>query len=180
MNARMAALAAASLVGLACLAGPGGMARADISQEIPQSDRAEHISQLGYLRTLAARPTPVGKAAQKVLDVLQPHMAREELYILPPLMLLPDLAAGKVTPDMRWAVAMAELVKAEQAALLHSHEDLSNALIELLDAAQEAGDEATIGFTKDMAGDDLSDREITEPTTILIGKFLRGRLPAAQ
>ena len=178
MHARLAAIAAASLLCFAGWTGPGGVARADTSQEIPKSARAEHMSQLNYLRMIAARATPEGKAAQKVLDVIEPHMARENSSILPPLTLLPELAAGKVSQDMRWAIAMADLVKAEQAALLLNHEALSNVLIDLLDAADEAGDENTVAFAKDMAGDDLGDREITEPTIILIGKFLRSRLPA--
>lgn len=176
MHARMAALAAASLVSIVCWPGPGGVARAETVHEIPQSDRAEHESVLGYLRGIAAKPTPEGAAAQKVLDLLIPHMAKEESFILPPLLLLPELAAGKVSPDMHWAIEMADRVKAEQAALLKIHQGLSDAFIDLLDAAEAAGDEVTVGFTKDLAADDLGDREVTEPTTILIGEFLRGHL----
>lgn len=176
MNARMAALAAASLACVVCWSGPGSKARADTVHEIPQSDRAEHESVVGYLRGIAARPGPEGVAAQKVLDLLLPHMAKEESFILPPLILLPEIAAGKVTPDMDWAIEMADRVKTQQAELLKIHQGLSDAFIGLLDAAEAAGDEVTVGFTKDLAADDLGDREVTEPTTILIGEFLRSHL----
>ena len=176
MSVRTAALAAVSLACVACWPGPGGTARADAAHEIPTSDRAEHESVLGYLRNIAARPGPEGAAAQKVLDLLIPHMAKEEEFVLPPLTLLPELAAGKVSKDMRWAIEMADRVKAEQAELLKIHQGLSDAFIGLLDAAEAAGDEVTVGFTKDLAADDLGDREVTEPTTILIGEFLRSHL----
>ncbi len=176
MHARMAALAAASLVSIVCWSGPGSVARAEPARDIPQSVLAEHESVMAYLHGIAAKPTPEGAAAQKVIDMLKPHMAKEEAFILPPLVLLPDLAAGKVSPDMRWAIEMADRVKAEQAALLKIHQGLSDAFIVLLDAAEAAGDEVTVGFTKDLAADDLGDREVTEPTTILIGEFLRSHL----
>ncbi len=176
MHARLAALGVASLVSIACWTGPGSLARADTAHEIPQSVRSEHESVLAYLHVIAAKPTPEGAAAQKVIDLLIPHMAKEEEFIIPPLALLPDLAAGKATPDMGWAIGMADRVKNEQSALLKIHQGLSDAFIELLDAAEAAGDEVTVGFTKDLAADDLGDREVTEPTTILIGTFLRGHL----
>lgn len=171
----MIMLAAASIAG-ASWVGQGGMARAETTHEIPQSAVAEHESVLANLRSIAARPTPEGAAAQKVIDLLLPHMAKEEAFILPPLVLLPDIAAGKVTKDMRWAIGMSDRVKAEQAALLKIHQGLSDAFIGLLDAAQAAGDDVTVGFTKDLAADDLGDREVTEPTTILIGELLRRHL----
>ncbi len=178
MHARMAALAAVSLACVACWPGPGGVARAEPGHDIPQSVALEHKSVLAYLHRIAEKPTAEGAAAQKLIDLLVPHMAKEEEFILPPLTLLPDLAAGKVTPEMRWAIPLAERVKTEQATLLKIHDELSEAFIALLDAAETENDEVTVGFTKDLAADDLGDREVTEPLTILVGKILRSRLPA--
>ena len=178
MHARMTAFAAVSLACAVCWPGPGGTARAETGRAIPPSVRTEHEGVLRYLRNIAKRPTPEGAAAQKVIDLLVPHMAMEEEIVLPPLVLLPDLAAGKVTPDMRWAIGLADRLKAEQRHFLQIHEGLSDAFIELLGAASEADDDGTVAFTKDLAADDLGDREVTEPTTLLIGKFLRSRLPA--
>ena len=178
MHARMAALAAVSLACVACWTGPASVARAETGREIPSSVRAEHEGVLRYLRNIAKRSGPEGAAAQKVLDLLEPHMAIEEEIILPPLILLPELAAGKVTPEMRWAIGLADQLRAKQPDMLKIHEGLSDAFIGLLGAADDAGDENTVAFTKDLAADDLGDREITEPTTLLIGKFLRARLPA--
>jgi len=178
MHARMAALAAVSLACAVCWPGPDGEARAQPGVDIPLSVRTEHEGVLRYLRGIAARPTPEGAAAQKVLDLLIPHMAKEEEIILPPLVLLPALASGQVTPDMRWAIALADRLRAEQRNIRHTHEELSDVFIGLMDAADAAGDQGTVAFTKDLAADDLGDQEVTEPTALLIGKFLRSRLPA--
>ncbi len=178
MRTRTAALAAVSLACLVCWPGPGGRARGEPTRDIPPSMRAEHESVLATLQGVAARPTPEGAAAQRVIDVLKPHMATEEQFILPSLTLLPVLATGKVTPDMGWAVALADRLEAEQREVLQMHEGLSDAFVGLLAAAEEAHDEATVGFAKDLAAGDLADREVTEPTTILIGEFVRARLSA--
>lgn len=45
-----------------------------------------------------------------------------------------------------------------------------------MDAAKAAGDNVTVEFTKDLAADDLGDREVMEPAVILIGEFLRSHL----
>ena len=178
MPARLAALAAASFACLACWPGPGGATAAESRRDIPAAVRAEHEGVLRYLHRIADRPTPVGTAARKVLDLLEPHMAVEEELVLPPLVLLPDIAAGKVTPEMRWAIVLADRLQTRQAGMLRTHEALSDAFIALMDAAQTENDQDTVNFTQDMAADDLGDREVTEPLVIVIGKVLRGRLPA--
>lgn len=121
MHAGIAVLVAVSLAGVVGWPGLGGKARAETRHTVPKSVVSDHESVMAYLRKIAARPTPEGPAAQKVIDLLVPHMAKEEALILPPLVLLPVLATGKVTPDMRWAIEMADRVKAEQAELLNIH-----------------------------------------------------------
>jgi hypothetical protein len=104
-------------------------------------------------------------------------MALEEEFILPPLTLLPSLAAGTVTPDMRWAIAMSDRVRTERDNLQQVHAGITAAILELKAAAEAENDEATIGFCTDLAAADLSDVEITEPTVLIIGDILRAKLP---
>ena len=178
MRAGTATLAAVSVACLACWPGPGGTARAQRGVDIPQYQRVEQEGMLVYLRELAKRTTPTGPAAQKVLDLLVPKLAKENEIILPPQVLLSALADGEVSPDMRWAIVMADRVKAERDTLLRMHKDLNVAFLALRDAASAEGDRHTVGFTNDLIADDLGDQEIEEPTAILIGDFLRSRLPA--
>ncbi len=178
MHARMAALAAVSLACVICWPGPGGVARAQPGVDIPQSERVEHEGVLERLGEIAKRSAPSGLAAQKVLIVMGPHLAHQAETVLPPLVLLPTLADEDATPDMRWAIALADRVKAEQERLQRTHDELNKLLINLRNAAAAEDDHSTVGFTNDLIADNQGDQEITEPTTILIGEFLRSQLPA--
>ena len=178
MHARMAALAAVTFACLACWPGPGGVARAQPGVDIPQSERVEHEGVLDRLGEIAKRTTPSGTAAQKVIAVLGPHLAHQNETLLPPLVLLPTLANEDATPDMRWAIALADRVKAEHDSLKGSHEAVREALKGLRNAAAAEDDHSTVGFVNDLISDDQGDEDITEPTTILIGEFLRSQLPA--
>ena len=178
MHARMAALGVATLACAVCWPGPGGVARADSAREIPQSERVEMDGTLSVLETIAERTTPSGQAAKKLLDVLKVHLALEESVILPPLALLPDLAAEDPKPDMRWAIELGERVKAEHDSLERSHQAIKQAALELQKAAAAENDHVTVGFTHDMIADNLGDQEIIEPAVIVIGDYLRSELPA--
>jgi hypothetical protein len=178
MTPKTALLAAALLACTVSMPGPRGSASAQPGVDIPQSARMEHESMLHYLNVLAERKTATGAAARNLLDVLHKHMAVEAEFVLPPLVLLPTIAAGKVTPDMRWAIPMSDRVKAEQhGKLLQLHTTITEAALALQQAAEDDGDQATVGFVRDVAGDDLNDVEVTEPTVILIGETLRSKLP---
>lgn len=178
MHARMAALAAVSFACIACWPGPGGVARAQPGVEIPQSERVEHEGTLEHLSELAKRTTPEGAAAQKALNALKPYLESQAAFILPPLVLLATLASEDATPDMRWAIAQADRVRAEHDSLARSHAEVKAALIGLRDAAAAADDHGTVGFANDLLADNQGDQDIIEPTTILIGDILRSQAPA--
>ena len=177
MHARMAALAAVSLAVLVCWPGPGGTARAQPGVDIPQSERVENEDILDALQEIAKRTTPTGAAAQKVLEPMTRRLANDTAFILPPLVLLPTLADEDPTPDMRWAIAFADRVKAEQGSLKQLHEEVRAALVGLRNAAAAEGDHHTVGFANDLIADEAGEQEVLEPTAMLIGEYLRSHLP---
>lgn len=150
------------------------------AREIPQSLRLEHAETLERLAALARRNGAVGATSRKALELFQRHIAREQEYILPPLTLLPLLADGNVTPDMRWALDMADRVKAEREQIFQEHTQLTDALNAIVEAAQRAHDAGALAFAQAAAADSLNDIELLEPTVLLIGDYLRGKLPAAR
>lgn len=145
---------------------------------IPQSLRVEHTETLERLSILAKRPGQVGVVARQAVVVFKRHAAREQEFILPPLTLLPLLADGKVTPDMAWAVAMADRVKAEREQIFQEHTQVTDVLNALVTAAERAHDNNAKEFAEAAAADSLNDVELLEPTVLLIGDYLRGKLPA--
>ena len=144
---------------------------------IPQSLVFEHEETFHRLSILARRHGAVGVEARKALALFRRHSQREREYILPPLALLPDLADGKVTPDMAWAVVMADRVKADREQIFQEHVEVTDAMNALLVAGQRAHDNDAIEFARAAVGDSLNDSELLEPTVLLIGDYLRGKLP---
>ena len=146
---------------------------------IPQALKFEHAEDAERLALLAKRPGAVGAAARKAIPLFQRHAAREAEFIMAPLALLPDLADGKVTPDMAWAVADADRVKAERERIFQEHTEVTDALNALITAAERAHDQDAKEFAEAAAEDSLNDVEILEPMVLVIGDYLRGKLPAA-
>jgi hypothetical protein len=155
------------------------VAQSVAAHPIPQSLRVEHDQTVERLSILAKRPGQVGVEARKALVVFKRHIAREQEFILPPLTLLPALTDGKVTPDMAWAVAMADRVKAEREQIFQEHTQITDVLNDLVAAAAKAHDKNAQEFAEAAAVDSLNDVELLEPMVLLIGDYLRGKLQAA-
>jgi hypothetical protein len=148
--------------------------------EIPQSLRVEHNDTLDQLANLAKHRGAVGEEARKALTLFKQHIQREEAYILPPLTLLPLLADGKVSSDMKWAIAMADRVKAERDEIFQEHTRITDSMNALATAAQKAHDATAFEFARSAAADSLNDIELLEPMTIVIGDYLKAKLPQGQ
>ncbi len=160
LSDRAAAQSAASHVG-------------DISQAI----RLDHEETIRHLTAISSRKTPVGPIAKEALAVVRKHHADELAFILPPLVLLQSLADGKVSNDMRWAIAMADRVKSEKEAIFATHAKITDLMNKLLLAAEKVHDRDAIEFAESAVTDSLSDMELQEPMTLLIGEYLRAKLP---
>ena len=161
-------------------AGPAAAQPVTTGHDIPQSLRLEHEDTLNQLAALARRPGPVGVEARKALDLFKRHIKREEEYILPPLTLLPQLADGKVSPDMKWAITMADRVKADREEIFQEHTQITDAMNALANAAQRSHDSVALNFAHAAVADSLNDTELTEPMAIIVGDYLKVKLPSGQ
>ena len=110
----IAAVSMASALAACVLSGPVAAQAPSHAGEIPQSIRLEHENTIEQLTKLSKKHGPVGVEASKALGLFKAHLQREQEFILPPLSLLLQLADGKATPDMKWAIAMADRVKSER------------------------------------------------------------------
>lgn len=153
---------------------------APAGREIPQSLRVEHDNTLEQLARLAQRHGAVGTAAREALSLFKRHVQREQEYILPPLTLLPLLADGKVSPDMRWAIDMADRVRKEREEIFLEHTRITDAMNKLAAAAQRTHDAEALDFARGAVADSLNDVELLEPMSIMIGDYLKAKLPSSQ
>lgn len=154
------------------------LARAQPTAPIPNHALAEHQDTHARLEALAKQGGDIGQAAQTVLAVMLPHDAREEQFVLPLLGLVDDLADGKVTRDMAWAVPMGEKVIAERNKLYDEHTAIIDAVVGLNKAGEAHHDAGVVAFAQEIADDEINDGEFVYPVAILVGKLVKAELPA--
>jgi len=165
----------------AVISGPQARAQpAAPAHPIPQAIRLEHVEVLARLTAFSHRRGAVGAEARKLLEMMKVHFRREEDFIMPPLTLLQSLSHGQVTPDMKWAVAMADRVKAERELIFEEHTRITEGQSLLLAAAERAHDKEVAEFARGAAADALADMELMEPMNVVIGDYLRLKLAPAQ
>jgi hypothetical protein len=147
--------------------------------EVPESLRIEHGELREELQKAMDAGGRTGEAAQGVVKVLRPHILLEEEFAIPPLTLLPRLARGEVTSDMRRYQALSETLKAELPRMLEEHKLIVAALGDLMRAAQEEGYGGYAQFARKMILHAQTEEEILYPASILVGEILRARLGKA-
>ena len=181
-------MAAAGALGIAALgsilpAAPIAVANAadQSALRVPQSVSYEHEQIIEDLTNFAKREVAHASAAQKALIVIKAHYAKEEAFVLPPLALLPKIAKGAISKDMiskelEPAIAMADRTKAALSELQNDHIQITSLMNELIEAGKADHDEELTRLATRVSIQSLNDFEMAQPTTILIGDYLRLRL----
>ena len=174
---------AAGALGIAALASilmaapmVAGNAADPSALQVPQSIGYEHEQIIKDLTNFAKREVAHAAAVQKALVVIKAHYAKEEAFVLPPLALLPKIAKGTISKDMKPAIAMADRTKAALPELQNDHLQITSLMNELIEAGKADHDEELTRLATRVAIQSLNDFEMTQPTTILIGDYLRLRL----
>jgi hypothetical protein len=144
--------------------------------KIPQSLTSEHEELHSELTKATKIGGYVGDAAKVVAKTLHPHFVREEECALPPLGLLPLLAKGEISPDMKEALSMTDKLKAELPQMLEEHKSIVSALKGLSFAATKANKQEVVEFAEKLTLHAQMEEELLYPTTILIGEYLKIKL----
>jgi hypothetical protein len=141
--------------------------------EIPKSIKLEHEELHEDLEEATMESGSVGDAAKAVQEVLQPHFLKEEEFALPPLGLLSRLSDGKITLEMKDAMAMAERLRAELDQMLEEHREIVARLKTLTEAALKENKLDYVQFAEKLTLHAQTEEEVLYPATILVGKYLR-------
>jgi hypothetical protein len=144
--------------------------------QIPTPLKVEHEELHAELAKATTVPGKIGEAARTVAALLHPHFVKEEEYALPPLGLLPLLAEGNVTPEMRDVLAMTDRLKAELPHMLGEHKAIVAALHTLVEAAKHENQMAYAHFAEKLMLHAQTEEEVLYPTAILIGEYLHLKL----
>lgn len=143
---------------------------------IPYPLKAEHEELHNMLHKATNEPGEIGDAAKSVAKLMHPHFIKEEEYALPPLGLLLDLAQGKVTPDMKEVLRLTDRLKTDLSSMLEEHKSIVAALGVLSAAAKKANKMEYVEFAKALMLHAQTEEEVSYPTAILIGEYIRERL----
>jgi hypothetical protein len=145
--------------------------------QVPQSillqhqqiiDRLEHFSKSEDIES--------ADTAQKALAFLKEHYAKEEQFVLPPLDLLPRIAKGEISKNMKRAIEMAGRTKSALAEFSDDdHIKITSLMNDLIAVGKKNKDDDLVRLATRVAAQSLNDLEVNQPTAILIGDYLRRR-----
>lgn len=147
---------------------------------VPSSLKAEHDELHAELARATHAGGRTGQAAQAVARVMHAHFEKEEEYALPPLGLLVDLAKGKLDPAASEVLRMTDKLQAEMPTMLAEHKDIVAALEKLIDAAKAESKPEYARFAEKLMAHAKTEEEVSYPTALLIGRYLKAALPAAK
>lgn len=147
-----------------------------MSIAIPQTVKMEHEELHAELQAIMNMPGKIGVAAHAVAHVLHPHFVKEEIYALPPLGLLADLAAGKYDPSMNAVLTMTDRLRAELPIMLEEHKQIVVALRVLVNVARAAKKLEVARFAERLIVHAHTEEEVMYPAALMVGEIVRMRI----
>ena len=151
-----------------------------VTLHIPVSIRTEHEAIHSALEEATRIPGRVGEAATALAKVLHPHFVREEEIALPPLGLLPTLAAGNAVADPPAVLAMTDTLKREMPQMLTDHKGIRAAVEQLRVVASAAKDAKVEKLAEELALHARTEEEVLYPAAMLVGDIVRTRTQPAR
>jgi hemerythrin HHE cation binding domain-containing protein len=149
---------------------PGGK---DMDLTIPGSLKAEHEELHEELVRITNLGAKTGAAAKAVAAALHAHFVKEEELAMPPLGLLPALAAGPVKSDMAKVVELTDKLKRELPTMLKEHQTIVGALDKLAEAAKAENKPAAEHFAAKLKQHAKSEEEVLYPAAIVVGEYVK-------
>ncbi|HXH10638.1 MAG TPA: hemerythrin domain-containing protein [Alphaproteobacteria bacterium] len=143
---------------------------------IPKPLQVEHDELHQQLAKLTQQSGRVGEAAKTVAKILHPHFVKEEEYALPPLGILPLLAAGQITPEMADVLSMTQRLKAELPQMLEEHKAIVAALHHLSEVAMQEDQPEYARFAERLMLHAQAEEDVFYPAAMLIGEYVKLKL----
>lgn len=145
--------------------------------QVPKSLASEHHEILETLARATHEPGELGRLAVALEQALGPHFVREEQIAAPPLGLLPMLAHGPATAEMRAVLPMTQALETELPRMLEEHGAIRNALARFRAEAVKASKPDYVRFCDTLAAHALQEEEILYPAAIVVGRYVDRTAP---
>ncbi len=161
--------------GRRCAAGPEPRAEKAPEFKVPEALRQRHEAFREEFGRATKEKGKVGDAARAIEKLADAHFAKAK-EAFAPLALLPQLSEGKVSPEMRKAVPMAERLKANLPQIRREHRELVAGLKKLAEAAREEGKTEYVRFSERLIWHIQEEEEVLYPAVLLVGEHVKGKL----
>lgn len=139
---------------------------------IPKALEAEHDAIHRDLAAIIARKGKTGAAAEQLADALHEHFAEEQEYGMPPLGILKDVAAGRITREVEHAAIISEKLDRELPKMLAEHRIIMERIDALRIAARDEQRDDALSFADKLALHAQYEEDVLYPAAILVGKYL--------
>lgn len=149
------------------------MAVAALSLNTSSSVRAEHAELRAELEEAANCRGRLGAAARAVAKTFGPHLIKEEKCVLPPLGILPVLAAGKIPHNAEEIRTIAERLESELEQLTREHRAIVTSLTRFAEIAEEEGRTDLVQLAIKLKLHAANEEEVLYPAAVLVGKYLK-------
>lgn len=155
---------------LLLLMGPEAIAVEHAS--VPSSLQKEHTRLRAQLIKATREPGRLGLAAKEVHRLLSPHFHKEEAVAMPPLVLLPELATGSITQEMRQVLPLTDRLERELPQMLAEHRAIVHAVRRFSAIARQEKRHSYEAFAEELVAHARTEEQILYPAAILVGKYI--------
>lgn len=145
--------------------------------QTPESIAAEHRELHEVLARAASEGGEMATAAEELEAALAPHFKREEEIATPPLGLLPILARGEATAEMRSVLPLTSALESELPQMLREHDAIRTATAKFRATAERIGQPDYVRFADTLAAHARQEEEILYPAAILVGRYVARTAP---
>jgi hypothetical protein len=160
------------------LAEPGSVwiSARDTVDLIPPSILEEHEALRAALTRVSDEPGELGEAGLALATAMEPHFVKEEELALPPLGVLPTLAAGEAVPDPARIIELASRLEGELPTMIEEHREIGAAIEVLVQAAEAANRPEYAELGEEILHHARSEEEVTYPAAVVVGRYLQSRV----
>jgi hemerythrin-like domain-containing protein len=142
---------------------------------VPRAIKTEHHELLHALTRAVEAGGRTGEAASRVVDLMHPHLVKEEEFCLPPLSALASLAKGELVPNAASLLAMTEKLRTEFGTLVREHDEIVRALQLLIVTAKADRRTEVVEFAEKLVLHAEMEEDVLYPAALLVGEILKAR-----
>jgi len=139
----------------------------------PASILKEHEYLLSRIHGIASYKDSTGRAAQKLLELMQHHFTEEEDYVLPTLGLLPILTSDSLPENIDDIIKLTDKLESNTTHLNVEHQMIRAYMQETIQAAAFDKHPEIIEIEKVLRQHASLEEEILFPTALMIGRYLK-------